>query len=344
MTPRSSPTTQPTITVIIPTYNYAHFVEQAIQSVIDQTYQDWECIIVDDGSTDGTRDVAARFVDSDDRISYVFQENKGLAAARNTGLKLARGRFIQFLDSDDLIEKEKLRRQLQFLEAHEDVDIVYGNTRYFRSEHPDERLFSSWGANKPWMPEITEGVDPLKALVQTVIVVHSPLLRRSVIDDVGLFDESMQACEDWHFWIRCAAFGKSFRYLAEAETLALIRWHPTSMSQQDRFMTIHIVGMRKRVRKFIHNQEIRRLNQRLAAEYLGHAGVREFAAGHSFKGMRRMIGAAMMSTSIREKAKWLFCACAGPVASKNDLGRIVGAPLPGLISGMLKRPFRRASS
>jgi len=332
------------ITVIIPTYNYAHFLEQAIQSVIDQTYQDWECIAVDDGSTDETRGLVARYVNSDERISYVFQENKGLAAARNTGLKLARGRFIQFLDSDDLIEKEKLARQLQFLDQHKDVDIVYSNTRYFRSEHPEERLFSSWGADKPWMPEITEEVDALKALVQTVIVVHSPLLRRSVIDDVGLFEESMAACEDWHFWIRCAALGKRFRYLAEPETLALIRWHPTSMSQQDRFMTVHIVGMRRRVNSFIHNKEIRRLNQRLAAEYLGHAGVREFEAGHSIKGMRRMMGAAIMSTSLREKAKWLFCACAGPVASKHDLSRIVGAPLTSLVSDMLKRPFRRVSS
>src|SRR5712691_10864800 len=136
MTPRSNPAAEPMITVIIPTYNYAHFVDQAIQSVIDQTYPDWECIVVDDGSTDGTRDVVARFVDNDARISYVFQDNKGLAAARNTGLKLARGRFIQFLDSDDLIEKEKLRRQLEFVEAHEELDIVYGNTRYFRSEYP----------------------------------------------------------------------------------------------------------------------------------------------------------------------------------------------------------------
>ncbi|HVS80696.1 MAG TPA: glycosyltransferase [Pyrinomonadaceae bacterium] len=340
---RSESSSEPTVTVIIPTYNYAHFIGEAIRSVQAQTYQDWECIVVDDGSSDDTREVVAGYATSDERIRYVHQPNRGLAAARNTGLGLAKGKLIQFLDSDDLIEKEKIEKQVQFLEQHADVDIVYGNTRYFRTEHPEERLYSSWSEDKPWMPEITEGVDALKALVQRVIVVHAPLLRRSVVDDVGLFDESMKACEDWHFWIRCAALGKRFRYLEESGTLALIRWHAQSMSQHDRFMTMNIVGMRKKVNRLIQSKEIRVLNRRLAAEYLGHAGVREIESGHRARGVRRMLGAATMSATMREKLKWLVCALAGPVASKHYVGRIAGIPLRRLISDLLRRPFRRAS-
>jgi glycosyltransferase involved in cell wall biosynthesis len=342
--PGSERPSVPVVTVIIPTYNYAHFLGQAIESVQAQTFQDWECIVVDDGSVDNTSEVVARHAQADKRIRYVHQANRGLAAARNTGLELATGEFIQFLDSDDLIETKKIEKQLQFLEQHPEIDIVYGNTRYFRTAHPDERLYSAWGEEKSWMPEIAEGADALKALVQRVIVVHAPLLRRSVVAEVGLFDESMKACEDWHFWIRCAAFGKRFRYLEAADTLALIRWHAQSMSQQDRFMTTHIVSMRKNVNRFIQNKEIRVLNRRLTADYLGYAGVREIESGHSARGMRQMLNASMMSPTIREKAKWFFCAFAGPIAPKHDVGRIVGLPLRSFISDLLRRPFHRASS
>jgi glycosyltransferase involved in cell wall biosynthesis len=342
MTIASANPPAPTVTVIIPTYNYAHFIGAAIQSVQQQTFRDWECIVVDDGSTDNTREVVASLVAADERIKYVYQANKGLAGARNTGLSLARGRLLQFLDSDDLIETEKLAKQVEFLDQHPDVDIVYGNTRYFRTDHPDERLYSSWGEEKLWMPEISAEADALKALVQRVIVVHAPLLRSSVIGDVKLFDESMRACEDWHFWIRCAAFGKRFRYLAAEHTLALIRWHAESMSQQDRFMTTHIVSMRKNVNRFINSPEIRLLNRRLAADYLGYAGVREIESGHSARGMKQMLRAAVMSGSIRERLKWVICALAAPLASKRDLSRIVALPLRSFLSHLLTRPFHRA--
>jgi len=342
MTIASANPVAPTVTVIIPSYNYAHFIGTAIQSVQQQTYQDWECIVVDDGSTDNSRELVAAFVAADERIKYVYQANRGLAGARNTGLTLARGRFLQFLDSDDLIEPEKLASQVKFLEQHPDVDIVYGNTRYFRTDHPAERLYSSWGEEKPWMPEISEGANALKALVQRVIVVHAPLLRSSVIGDVGQFNESMKACEDWHFWIRCAALGKRFQYLEAEHTLALIRWHAESMSQQDRFMTTHIVSMRKDVNRFIDSHEIRLLNRRLAADFLGYAGVREIESGHSARGMKQMLRAAVMSGLIRERLKWVVCALAAPLASKRDLSRIVALPLRSFVSDLLTRPFHRA--
>jgi glycosyltransferase involved in cell wall biosynthesis len=332
---------QVAVSVIIPCYNYGRFIGQAIENVQAQTFQDWECIIVDDGSTDDTREVVARYSADDERIKYTYHSNKGLAAARNTGLGLATGRFIQFLDADDLIERLKIEQQLLFLEQHPDVDIVYGNVRYFKSERVHERLYSAWGEDKPWMPEIDEGADALRALIQRVIVVHAPLLRRSIVADVGLFDESMKACEDWDFWIRSAALGKRFRYLQKPETLALIRWHGQNMSQHDRFMAANIVGMRKKASRYIKSKELRLLNRHLAAQYLGYAGVREIESSHPGRGMWLMLKASLMSTTAREKAKWFFCALASPIASKKDVHRIVALPLRVTILNLLRRPFYR---
>ena len=102
----------PKVSVIIPTYNRADMVGDAIQSVIDQTYHSWELIIVDDGSQDNTSEVVAQF--SDPRIRYIYQENKKLPAARNTGIRASSGEYLVFLDSDDLFMPDKLRAQESF--------------------------------------------------------------------------------------------------------------------------------------------------------------------------------------------------------------------------------------
>jgi hypothetical protein len=108
-----------------------------------QTYQHWECIVVDDGSTDNTDGVVRTFTESDSRIKYIRQENRGLAAARNTGIGTSAGNYFQFLDADDLIETEKLARQVEFLEEHPEVDIVFADVRYFKTGDPDQQLFFS---------------------------------------------------------------------------------------------------------------------------------------------------------------------------------------------------------
>jgi glycosyltransferase involved in cell wall biosynthesis len=327
------------VTVIIPSYNYAQFIGQAIESVQGQTYPNWECIVVDDGSTDNTYEVVSEYCRADERLKYIKQANQGLAAARNTGLKAAKGEFIQFLDSDDLIEAKKIEKHVDFLMTHPDVDIVYGDTRYFRTEAPNKREYSFWGEDRPWMPRITEGMDPLRALVQRVIVVHSPVLRRSVVAEVGLFEESMKACEDWHYWIRCAALGKRFRFLDEEETLALIRAHPQSMSQNDRLMIAQIVGMRKRVARFIHDPEIRKLNRLLASDYLGYGGGREIETGNLATGMWFLFRAGLMSSTWRGRFKWFFCALVAPIVPKRKFIQFLATPVRNSVTEWLKLPF-----
>ncbi|HBT10064.1 MAG TPA: hypothetical protein DEB18_11535 [Leeuwenhoekiella sp.] len=108
------------ISVIVPCYNQAAYLSETLESVYLQTHKDWECIIINDGSTDATLEVAQQWLDKDPRFKYIYQKNKGLSGARNTGLRAAKGVYIQLLDADDLVNKEKFKTQLQHLE---DSDI-----------------------------------------------------------------------------------------------------------------------------------------------------------------------------------------------------------------------------
>jgi GT2 family glycosyltransferase len=121
----------PLVSVIIPTHNYAQYLPEALESVRAQSFTDWECIVVDDGSTDETAGVLERFTAQDARIRRVWQPQQGLAATRDRGLALTRGRYVQFLDSDDLLGSGKLSQHVEALDSAGDVDLVYGPTKYF---------------------------------------------------------------------------------------------------------------------------------------------------------------------------------------------------------------------
>src|SRR5207302_5302976 len=129
--PHDSASDRPRVSVIVPSYNYAHFLPQTLRNVQSQSCADWECIVVDDGSTDNTAECVQNFAKTDARIRYVRQPNRGLSAARNTGLRHCRGDYVQFLDADDWIESHKLEKQADYLDRNPRVDLVYGSMRYF---------------------------------------------------------------------------------------------------------------------------------------------------------------------------------------------------------------------
>jgi glycosyltransferase involved in cell wall biosynthesis len=104
----------PLVSIIIPAYNYSHFLFETLGDIQKQTYQNWECIIVDDGSSDNTKEVVAQIVKKDQRFIYIYQNNKGPNAARNNGINHSKGEFIQFLDADDKMEHHKLEVQVKF--------------------------------------------------------------------------------------------------------------------------------------------------------------------------------------------------------------------------------------
>ena len=113
----------PEVSIIIPAYNQDKFLGETIESILSQIYKDFECMIIDDGSTDRTKDIVRKYCD-DDRIKYFYQDNIGLAGARNTGIKMAEGKYLHFLDSDDLVHKNFYKDMINKLELESGIDLL----------------------------------------------------------------------------------------------------------------------------------------------------------------------------------------------------------------------------
>jgi glycosyltransferase involved in cell wall biosynthesis len=189
----------PIVSVIIPTYNRAHLVGRAIRSVLDQTYQDFELIVVDDASTDNTNEVIKGF--NDPRIRYIrHEQNRGGGAARNTGIKAAQGDYIAFQDSDDEWLPRKLEIQIQvFSNAPNGVGVVYTDMwRIFEGR-------KMYWPSPPIMPE--DGIIYKKALDRVFgIGIVSALIRKKCLNKVGVFDESLSRLIDFELFIRLTKY------------------------------------------------------------------------------------------------------------------------------------------
>jgi glycosyltransferase involved in cell wall biosynthesis len=236
------------VTVVVPCFNYAHFLPEALESVLRQSHPSWECIVVDDGSTDNTEAIVQSFVCRDRRYRYIYQRHQGLSAARNRGIDEGRGEYFQFLDADDLIESCKLERHVRHLEEHGKMGIVYSPVRYFAGEPGRERRYSMREPDEPWMPQTSgRGLPVVSAMARAnFMAVNCPLVRREVIARAGRFDETLHALEDWDYWIRCATQGTWFQYLDEPDTYALVRHHPASMSKDEMRITRALIPLCRR--------------------------------------------------------------------------------------------------
>lgn len=220
------------VSVIITNYNYAHFLADALESVRQQTFSNWECLIIDDGSTDNSKEIAEIFTRQDKRFRYIYQYNQGLAASRNNGMLIAKGQYYQFLDADDKICKHKLSEQVKFLGEHKDVDIVYGDYAYFETENP-QILFTSKDKKvnvKLHSPSAKGAAMLSNLLINNFTVVSAPLIRSSVVTEKGIkFDTSYNTFEDWRFWIDCSLADCSFQHFSYPDTETLIRFGHSSM-------------------------------------------------------------------------------------------------------------------
>jgi glycosyltransferase involved in cell wall biosynthesis len=186
--------TCPTVSVIIPTYNRARYVVEAVESVFAQTFKDYEVIVVDDGSTDNTKQVLEPYRG---RIRYVRQENRGLAAARNRGVREARGELVAFLDSDDCWEPRMLEGILKTFEKHPDVGAVFVAEREMDKDgQPRERVHTKRSPGLFFTPESMVSKDT------GVGCGRPPVVRKKWLDALGGFDESMRSAVDCEMWIR----------------------------------------------------------------------------------------------------------------------------------------------
>jgi glycosyltransferase involved in cell wall biosynthesis len=213
-------TTNPTVSVIIPAYNVASYISDTLESVLAQTYRDFEAIVINDGSTDDTEAVIAPFRS---RINYIHKKNGGVHTARNAGLRAARGRYIAFLDGDDMWMPRYLEALLGMLENDPKISAVYPNAYFFGSPRLTGKLHQG-------LYPVSAPVTFERVLKRECFIFCSVLLRRSVLDEVGGFDEELweQGAEDLDLWLRILQFGHRFQFTTEP--LVKYRWRHDSLS------------------------------------------------------------------------------------------------------------------
>ena len=187
----------PKVSIIIPTYNRANFLPRTIKSVLNQTFQDFELIIVDDCSTDNTQEVVKEFQKKDDRIRYIrLDKNSGAPAhPRNVGIQNARGNFISFLDSDDECFPEKLEKQLELFEKGP-ADLGFVGCNALMVEEKNGKILKEIK-----LPSFLKR-NTFEKLLEHCFMNISVLIKSRVLDNVGLFDENLKFAEDWDMWIR----------------------------------------------------------------------------------------------------------------------------------------------
>lgn len=319
----------PLVSVVVPTYNYGRFIVQTLENLRAQTYESWECVVVDDGSTDDTKEVVERFAEREPRVRYVRQENQRQSVAKNTGLAAATGEYVQFLDADDFIEPLKFERQVEFMEAHGEADIVYGGVRFFHTERPGERLHAMFGEDKPWMPEVSgSGREVLLPLVrQNIMVINAPLLRRSVVDDVGPFDPVLPPVEDWDYWIRCALAGKRFEFRDFEGTLALVRAHGASASRQPVSVLTAWRALRAKIDTLSEDPEVLRLNRDMRSQLEASVGLEDLTAGRRLTAARQFFRAGLLCPRAKGRAKFMLCGLGSPLLSVRHVRALMEASL-----------------
>lgn len=218
----------PTVSVIIPCYNRGQFISETIDSVLNQTFEDFEVFCIDDGSTDETREVLQHYGNQITVLEHDGRVNKGQSAAINLGIRHARGEYIGVLDSDDLWYPDKLSQQVAFFDENPYVDIVYGNGQAI-NEHGN-RLYEIYG------PEHRENNEVNELLLNCYFLLpNNALVRSRLYEAAGYFDESLRAAQDHDMLIRLAEVGNVayvnrpwFKYRRHANSIssqnADLRW------------------------------------------------------------------------------------------------------------------------
>lgn len=216
--------TVPRISVVIPTYNHDRYIGACIESVLGQTYRDFEVIVVDDGSTDGTARVVSEY---GDQVRYLHKENGGTSSALNAGIEAARGEYLAWLSSDDRYAPTKLAKQIAQLETHPQLRISH--TAFHHTDKNGVILKTSI-----LTPQEAASISVATLLKGNPVNGSSILFHRSCVERVGTFDESLQGTEDWEMWIRLAG---CYQFGYVPEPLLFYRWHDANFTHKRERMT-----------------------------------------------------------------------------------------------------------
>lgn len=298
----------PRVSVIIPAYNQAAYLEEAIESALKQNFRDYEIVVVNDGSTDDTSEVASHF---DGQIVYIFQENLGLAGARNTAIKNARGEFIALLDSDDVWLPEFLDKTVAVLSNNPKASMVYTGNCYIDLNGneigvqntkvvPPDLVYQTFLKNGNWF------------------VPSAVVFRRNLAIQVGLFDEELRAVEDFDLWIRLSRLGL---VIGLPDALVKYRRHSSNMTKDPAHMMRARIKLAEKLFGPLENGETNDYQKISSYSLLYTVGVKSFLAvgnltesvTHFFRLLRLNPEVALSMPTWRK-----FCRVHIPIENDND--------------------------
>jgi len=244
---------QPKFSIIISTYNYGDYLGATLESILVQTFTDFEVVLVDDGSMDNTQAVIRLYEEKfQGRLRSVYQNNRGLSAGRNHALRLAKGEYMAYVDSDDLLDKNALERAAKELEAHSDYGMVFGNAQVFESKTGKYLLpffgkiarcqhYQGWCLEKLF-------------LKKNYIPLSSVVVRKIVMDEVGPFDEGLKVGEDYDMWLRISSL-YPIGYIPHVQ--AFMRRHGKNLSFKSQLHAWAQIKIMKKLLQLVPNLQER---------------------------------------------------------------------------------------
>lgn len=221
----------PKVSIIMPSYNHEKYVEYSIETVLAQTFADWELIIIDDGSKDKSIDLISRYVTKDKRIHFYKQENRGVSCTINRGIKLARGKYICFLDSDDAYHKDKLKKQLELIEDGYDMVLTKIETIDGEGLIVEDSFITKWFNEFDFNGIFNSNIG-LNFLKKNYICKGSVMLKREIFDKYGFFNENLVTAYDYHLWLRLIG---NIKIAQCEEKLKYYRWHGENETTKNNF-------------------------------------------------------------------------------------------------------------
>lgn len=273
--PISTQASLPLVTVIVPTYNCARFLPEALNSILAQQYPNLEIIVVDDGSSDGSADIAETYGSP---VRVIRQENQGPAAARNRAAKEAKGEYFAFLDGDDIWLPEKLKVQVEHLLAHPEIGVVYGG---FQRWIMDKNGIYPQAKDVPVIKPNEELDKSLSGwiyhhmLLDNYIHIITAVIPRKLFENLGGMDETLRVGEDYDFWLRATQIVQVHKL---AKDVALYRVNPESTTYVVRPVNIEHAVLLRAVEKF----GLTSLNGPALSENLMRTRLFKLAFGHGY--------------------------------------------------------------
>ena len=214
------------VSIIIPCHNQGEFLNDTLESIQQQEYQNFECLLINDGSIDNSEAIGLKWQNEDSRFKYFDQKNKGVSSARNLGLNQANGDFIQFLDADDIISKDKLSSSLSYFIVDESLDIVISNFSMFTGGIKNiTNPYCDLSAIKFSLESIL-----FQWQISFSLPIHCPLMRARIVKS-SRFDEELSAQEDWLFWVSIFKTNPKTAFIDK--TMAYYRNNPSGRTTRD---------------------------------------------------------------------------------------------------------------